>query len=376
MTTDCAIAHLDMDCFYVSVERLHDPSLVGIPVAVGGPEGGRGVISSASYEARAFGVRSAMPVTRALQLCPRLKLVQGSMSKYSEYSRKIHDILLGFTPMVQMASQDEAYLDLTGTGRLWGPALRAAQLIRETIFRETSLPCSIGLASNKLVAKIASGLCKPSALMYIPSGSEESFLAPLPIRRIPGIGPKAAEKLKLYGVERVGQGATLDRRIASRLFGSMVNEFYEKMRGRSSDIVQPGELPKSIGGEETFGEDQWDREFLVGILSALSEKVAWRLRINECRARTIILKYRYSNFETHTASTTLPSPTNDEGELLAISRAMLEEKWDKRRPLRLVGVTGSNLVYGEYQDDFLESGRHEKMDRLHAAIDAARDRHG
>ncbi|MCC5876351.1 MAG: DNA polymerase IV [Candidatus Sumerlaeia bacterium] len=370
------IIHLDMDSFFVSVERLLDPTLNGKPVAVGGPEGGRGVISSASYEARLYGVRSAMPVSKARQLCPQLVLVHGKLANYSEYSRQIHDILLRFTPMVQMASQDEAYMDMTGTSRLWGPILRAAETIRQEIVRETRLPCSLGVGSNKLVAKIASGLCKPRGLLYIPAGSEEKFMAPLPIRRIPGIGPKAGEKLRSLGIERAGQLAALNSRLAERHFGTMAPQLLQHARGMTDSPVVTGELPKSIGNEVTFDTDQNNREFLHGILSTLAEKVAWRLRSSGCHARTITVKYRYTNFETHTAASTLANPVDDESEILAHARQLLDSRWDAHRPLRLIGVTAGNLVFGNYQEDFLEAPKDERLDRLHRAIDNARDRHG
>lgn len=377
MDAERAILHLDMDCYYVSVERLHNPSLIGRPVAVGGPEGGRGVVSSASYEARAFGVRSAMPMARARQLCPGLVVVGGSMEVYTRYSRRIHQLLEEFTPLVQMASQDEAYVDLTGTERLWGPALAAAERVRRRIVDETGLPCSVGLATNKLVAKVASALCKPSALLFVPPGSEARFLAPLPVRSLPGIGPKAAERLRELGVTRIGEVAALGAERLGRFFGSHGAELAARAIGIAPGAVECDTLPKSIGNEETFSRDRADHEFLDMILATLSEKVASRLRGQGAAAMTITLKYRYENFETHTAARSLPSPTNDDAEILRSARLLLADRAVRGRPLRLLGVTAGNLVFGEFQEDLFDGGEEaEKRQRLHSALDAARRKHG
>lgn len=199
---------------------------------------------------------------------------------------------------------------------------------------------------------------------------------PLPIRRIPGIGPKAAEKLRSLGISRAGQLAKMNERLAEKHFGSMASQLLRQARGITDSTVEVGGLPKSIGNEVTFGTDQHDRETLHGVLSTLAEKVAWRLRTSECRAKTVTVKYRYANFETHTGAATLANPTDDENGILAQARQLLDSKWDPGRPLRLIGVTAGNLVFGEYQEDFLEATKSERLDRLHRAIDDARGRHG
>jgi DNA polymerase-4 len=370
-----SVIHVDMDCFYVSVERHLDPTLVGKCVAVGGSPDGRGVVASASYEARKFGVKSAMPMSQALRLCPQLVIVGGTFSRYAGFSQKVYDALAEFTPLVQMASQDEAYLDLTGTGLLWGPPLAAAEAIHTRVIGQTGLPCSLGVASNKLVAKVASSLCKPSALLYIPTGSEEAFFRGLPAGYLPGVGNKSAARLKELGINTLGQLAAADTRRLSQHFGNGVAELQARARGEDQSVIVNDEPAKQVSAEETFERDSADTEFLHGILSNLCEKVAYRMRKDSCRACTMTLKYRYSNFETHTASLTLANPTDDESEMVAVARQLLEEKWS-RQPIRLLGIAGSNLLWERRQLDLLEQPVDEKRTRLHSAIDAVRGKHG
>ncbi len=370
------VIHLDMDSFYVSVERLIDPSLIGKPVAVGGSADGRGVISSASYEARKFGVRSAMPSGQALRLCPDLIIVGRGYSQYGEYSRQVESVLTEFTPHVQMASQDEAYLDLTGSERLWGPPLVVADKIRRRVTEETKLPCSLGVATNKLVAKVASALGKPKGLLYIPAGSEESFFAPLNVGRLPGVGKKTLEKLKELGVQYMRDLAAMDPKRLERHFGKYGLEMANRARGISESEVVIGEAAKSISSEETFSRDLLDGAAMEGILANLCERVAYRVRKSECKAFTLTLKFRYSNFETHTASTTLSNATDDELEILSVIRGLFWDRWAKNRSVRLLGVAAGNLQYGREQLDFLNAEDDEKKKRLHEAVDSLREKHG
>jgi len=370
------ILHLDMDCFYVSVERLLDPSLEGIPVAVGGTPDGRGVVASASYEARKFGVRSAMAMGMALRLCPHMRVVSSAYSQYSKYAEHIHTILREFSPLVQMASQDEAYVDLTGTERLWGPPQVCAQTIRDRITREVKLPCSIGLASSKLVSKVASDLCKPQGFLWVPTGSEESFLAPLPVGRLPGVGSRTEERLAEFGITKIGHLRLRPEGELETLFGSHGRDLAERARGIGSSEVIPYAPPKSIGAEETFAEDTADMETLVGLLSNLSEKVASRLRKTECLATGVTLKYRYDDFETHTGACALADPTDDEVELLNHAKNILTHHWQRHRRIRLLGVTATGLLFGKRQSDLFREAELQKQERIHAAIDAIRDKHG
>jgi DNA polymerase-4 len=370
------VAHVDMDTFYVSVERLLDPTLNGKPVAVGGTPDGRGVVASASYEARKFGVRAAMPMSQAIRLCPQLVVVQGTYSRYSEFSAKARAAFSRFTPQVQMASQDEAYLELTGTERLWGSPLQMAESIRRAVAEETRLPCSVGIGANKLVAKVASSHSKPRGLLWVPHGSEAAFLAPLPVGDIPGIGPRAVERLNSVGIRTVAQLARLDDEAAAAMSGSAGREMRDRARGISRSPVAADAAPKSIGAEETFDSDTTDADFLGGMIANLAEKVAYRLRREGFRAATLTVKYRYSDFETHTAAITLPAPTDDEVAIMQAARRLLEEKRHPRRALRLVGVTASNLLSKGGQLDLLDQENDAKRTRLHAAIDALRAKHG
>ncbi|MCC6547708.1 DNA polymerase IV [Candidatus Sumerlaeota bacterium] len=369
------VAHVDMDCFYVSVERLLNPKLNGIPVAVGGSPDGRGVVASCSYEARKFGVRSAMPMAKALQLCPKLTIVSGSFSRYSEFSRKVHETLCSFSPLVQMASQDEAYIDLTGTERLWGAPLSAAQMMREAVLKATQLPCSLGIATNKLVAKVASSLCKPAALLYIPPGSEASFFRRLPVDHLPGVGVKSARTLREIGVETLGDLASFDTKRLAHHFGDQAENLQARARGENNSPIVNDVPARQVSAETTFDRDSVDRDFLFSVLSGLAEKVASRMRRDDCRASTIVVKYRYNNFETHTASMTLSEPTDDEGTLLDTARALFSSRWNNR-PIRLLGVAGTNLVFERRQLDILAIPAEERKEKLHKAVDALRGKHG
>lgn len=372
---DPVIVHIDMDSFFVSVERLRNPALRGAVVAVGGPAGGRGVISSASYEARAFGVRSAMPVSEALRLCPKLILVQSSHGVYGEYSRRIEETLLTFSPLVEMASGDEAYVDLSGTEKLWGPPAAVANRMREAIVAATELPCSVGVATSKMVGKIASDICKPHGLLWVPAGAEAAFLKPLPINRMPGAGPKTTERLRELGLRTIGQLADMDPARLEKLFGTWGRELSERARGIYRSPVVPDSLPKSVSAEETFDRDQTAPDFLDATLSQLCERVAGRLRRYGAWAGSVTLKYRYADFETHTAQSSLPTGTNDELELLREARALLARHW-RGRSIRLLGVAGANLLFDRVQLDLLESTDDGKRDRLAEAIDASRKKYG
>lgn len=364
-----------MDCFYVSVERLHNPSLIGKACAVGGTPDGRGVVAAASYEARAFGVRSAMPMGQALRLCPHLIVIDSGYGKYAEYSAQVRETLESFTPLVEMASQDEAYLDLGGTELLWGPPLVAAERIRGAVAARTKLPCTISVASSKLVAKVASDLAKPRGLLLVPHGSEEAFLAPLPIGRLPGVGPRTQERLHAMSLKTIGDIAAAGEERLTAAFGEHGRDLHRAARGIGSRTVTAERLPKSISAEETFSRDATDVLFLEGMLSNLAEKVAARLREQPAYAHTVSLKYRYQGFETHTAAQTLAIPTDDEVEISRVARGLFHANWD-RRPIRLLGVAAGGLLFGDRQLDLLAEEGLERQARLHRAIDAIRDKHG
>ncbi len=372
------IIHVDMDCFFVSVERLLDPSLIGKPVIVGGPSDSRSVVSSASYEARKFGVHSAMPCSQARRLCPQAIFVSGSYGRYGEYSRAIRETLESLTPLVQMASQDEAYLDMTGTERLWGSPVEMGDRVRRAIWEKVKLPSSVGISSTKTVSKIASDLCKPRGLLWVPAGTEKEFLRPLPVGKMPGIGKKTQEALKKLGVLRLGDLQSLGTETCVRLFGKHGASLHARAMGTETSVVVTEEDVKSISNELTFDRDTNDAEYLSGVLCALSEKVAHRMRRAELSGRTVQIKFRYANFETHTAARTLDGPTQDQKVIFRTALELLESKRDPERPLRLIGVGCTNLEGECMQLDLLDAELPdlEKRDRLNHALDEVRARYG
>src|SRR5271169_3669798 len=289
------IFHVDMDAFFVSVEELFDPSLKGKAVVVGGQRDERGVVSAASYEARKFGVHSAMPLRTAAKLCPHAIFVNGHPDRYRECSEKVHHVLCSFSPLVEMASVDEAYLDMTGTERLHGPALRAAHILHEMMKTETLLNCSIGIAASRLVAKIASDQAKPNGVLHVLPGVEARFLAPLEVRKIPGVGKVMEKNLHEVGIRRIGDLAVLEDDVLESRFGKWGLALAGKAQGLDaggwfdSAIGERGD-PKSISHEHTFNTDTKDAGQLEATLTHLAEKVGRRLREHGLHAKTIQLK--------------------------------------------------------------------------------------
>src|SRR5467141_3994543 len=299
------VFHVDMDAFFVSVEELSDPNLKGKAVVVGGQRHERGVVSAASYEARKFGVHSAMPLRTAAKLCPQAIFVDGHPDRYRACSEKVHDVLTSFSPQVEMVSIDEAYLDMTGTERLHGPPLAAADKLLRTITQTTALPCSGGLATTRLVAKVASDQAKPHGLVWVPAGSEQRFLAALPVRKIPVIGEVTERALRALGIETVEQITAMPLEKLESIFGQWGTALYRKARGGDSYEFVIDAEPKSISHNHTFGEDTDDADSLSAMLSHLSQKACKRLREAGLATRTLTLTIRYTGFETHTRSKTL-----------------------------------------------------------------------
>jgi len=297
--------HVDMDAFFVSVEELFDPTLKGKPVVVGGRPNERGVVSAASYAARKFGVHSAMPLRTAYQLCPQAIFVDGHPERYRDCSQRVYEVLTGFSPLVEMASIDEAYLDLTGTERLYGPPLRAAHLLHERIKAATRLNCSIGIAASRLVAKISSDQAKPNGILWVLPGKEAAFLAPLDVRKVPGVGKVTEKNLHALGIRKVGDLARLEERFLEERFGKWGLALAGKSQGLDAGGWFDTEIgedagPKSISHEHTFSEDTADAAQIDATLARLSEMVGRRLREHGLRARTIQLKLRYKDFSTIT----------------------------------------------------------------------------
>ena len=370
------ILHVDMDAFFVSVELLERPELRGRPVVVGGRPDQRGVVSAASYEARKFGIHSAMPLRTAGRLCPHAIFLDGHHGKYSEWSDRIATILGQFSPTVEMVSIDEAYLDLAGTGRLHGPPLAAADKLLRTITRTTALPCSGGLARTRLVAKVASDQAKPHGLLWVAPGREERFLAPLPVRKIPGIGEVTESALRVLGIETVEQIAALPQEKLEKIFGQWGTALYRKARGGDSFEFVIDAEPKSISHNHTFGEDTDDSNAMSTMLSHLSQKTCKRLREAGLAARTLTLTIRYAGFETHTRSKTLAEPLRLDSDIFAVFQGLFRLNRVAKRKVRLLGVSLSGLAHGGEQLGLLDAERRKKQEKLTSAADRLRDRFG
>jgi DNA polymerase IV len=370
------ILHVDMDAFFVSVELLEHPELRGKPVVVGGRPDQRGVVSAASYEARKYGIQSAMPLRIAGRLCPHAIFLDGHHEKYSEWSDRVVSILAKFSPIVEMASIDEAYLELGGTERLHGPPLAAADKLLRAITRSTALPCSGGLATTRLVAKVASDQAKPRGLLWVVPGMEACFLAPLPIRKIPGIGEVTERALRALGIETVEQLATHKQEQLEQIFGQWGTALYRKARGGDSYEFLIDAEPKSISHNHTFGEDTSDVAGMESLLSHLSQKACKRLREAGLSARTLTLTIRYEGFQTYTRSKTVQEPVRLDADIFAIFLELFREHRDPKRKVRLLGVALSGLSHSAEQLDLLEAGRREKLAKLTKATDQLRDKFG
>lgn len=373
---ESSILHVDMDAFFVSVELLERPELRGKPVVVGGQKDQRGVVSAASYEARKYGIHSAMPLRTAGRLCPHAIFLDGHHEKYGEWSDRVATILAKFSPIVEMVSIDEAYLDLAGTERLHGPPLAAADKLLRTITRETTLPCSGGLATTRLTAKVASDQAKPRGLLWVAPGQEQRFLGPLPVRKIPGIGEVTERALRALGIEIVEQIAAVPQEKLEQIFGQWGTALYRKARGGDSYEFLIDAEPKSISHNHTFGEDTDDLGTLTSLLSLLSQKACKRLREAGLAARTLTLTIRYAGFETHTRAKTLGEPTRLDSNIYAVFQELFRLHRDTKRKVRLLGVSLSGLTHGNEQLDLLEAERREKLERLTSAADRLRDRFG
>jgi DNA polymerase-4 len=365
-----------MDAFFVSVEELADPSLKGKPVIVGADPDGRGVVAAASYAARKFGVHSAMPIRTAKQLCPHAIFLRGQHHKYGEYSRQIHRIFEEFTPVVEMVSIDEAYLDLTGCERLHGSAFRGADRLIRTIKERTGLNCSIGLSTSHLVSKIASDQAKPHGLLYVLPGCESRFLAPLPIRRMPGIGKVTEPELRSLGIVTIGDLQQMGQEKLRERFGKFGEWLYTKSCGLDIEAYQYEEEPKSISHETTFDTDIDNREEVERTLSYLAQLVGRRLRDHGLFARTVGLKLRFAPFKTLTRDVTVDEPTNLDSVIFASVLRLFEKAWTSRQKIRLVGVRTSNLERGVFQRSLIDASQREKLDSVLKAADKVRKKFG
>jgi DNA polymerase IV len=372
------ILHVDMDAFFVSVEEVLNPSLKGKPIVVGGNPEGRGVVAAASYAVRRYGVHSAMPIAQAKRLCPHAIFLRGSHRHYSEYSKRMFEILKCYSPLVEPMSLDEAFVDLTGCERLHGPVMKSAEKIRNEIHEILGLNASIGIASNKLLAKVASAYCKPNGMLWIAPGMEQRFLAPLPIQRIPGIGPKGGNELRRMSIKSVKDLARLPLELLEEAYGKWGVSLFRKARGISeSPVIGETEDSRSISRETTLETDSADPLFLESTLSYLTEKAAGQLREEKLFARTITLKLRYSDFKTVTRSKTIDLPTAEDHSLYKTAVGLFRKLFTRRVRVRLVGIAFTSLTATPYrQEDLFDHKGGKCWDGLYQGIDRIRHKYG
>ena len=378
--TERTILHCDLDAFYASVEQRDHPEYRGKPVIVGGGPTERGVVSAASYEARTFGVHSAMPLREAGKRCPHGIFVQGNFEAYEVASDAVMALFAERTPLVEPISLDEAFLDVTGTAHLFGGPEACARDLKRAVREQVGLVLSVGMASNKLCAKVASDLRKPDGFVIVPRGGEAAFLAPLPLSRLWGVGPKTRAVLEDLGMRTIGDLADADPALLEARLGEHGSTIALRAKGIDEDrevVADPGD-PKSIGHAHTFDRNTLDRAQIESTLLRLAEGVGRRLRKHALRGRTVELQLRVAPFETRTRQRTLPEPTSDDLAIFEAARALLRDALAADRdagrvsPVRLVGVTMSGLVGGEQLDLFTGA----RMSRLNAALDAVRTRFG
>ncbi len=372
-----SILHVDMDAFYASVEQRDRPELRGRPVIVGGL-GGRGVVCAASYEARPFGVHSAMPTATAKRLCPHAIFLPVRMKLYAEIGRQIRDILLSFTPLVEPLSLDEAFLDVVGCEALFGPAHEIAAQIKTRVKSETGLTASVGVAPNKFLAKLASDHGKPNGLVVVDSSRISEFLAPLPVGRIWGVGKKAEKRLHALGIETIGQLARLAEEDLVGQFGELGEHFRQLANGNDNRQVVPDREAKSISTETTFDKDISDRQVLREWLLELTDQLAARLRHAGLRARTVELKIRSSDFKTRHRAQALPEASNATDAIWQTAQNIFEQGLTREMlPLRLLGVGATRLI-GEAnsQRSLFDTDERDRQHSLDRTVDAIRKQFG
>ncbi len=373
------IVHVDMDAFFAAVEQLLHPEWKGKPVIVGAdPRGGRGrgVVSTASYEARRYGIHSAMPISQAYRLCPQGIYVRPHGEVYAEYSRRIMTLLTDFTPYIQAVSIDEAFLDVTRSVHLFGDIEPLALEVKRRIFQETRLTASIGVAPSKSVAKMASDFRKPDGLTIVPPEKVPSFLDPLPVRKIWGVGEKTYRQLHRLGIETIGQLRRFPRQVLRQTLGRMGEHLYRMARGEDNRAVQPEDDIKSVSHEITFETDETRPEMLENVLLNLSEKVGRRLRKYGLKGKTVRLKLRFADFSTYTRSHTLTHHTHLTEEIYAVGRQLLIGFRELPHPVRLIGIGVSQLVDEQGVQLSMWDIENEKKLRLEKIMDELQDKYG
>jgi DNA polymerase-4 len=366
-----SIVHFDLDAFFVHVEYLRNARLRGRPIAVGG-HSDRGVIASCSYEARKFGVRSAMPTRLAKRLCPELVIIRGDMDNYSKFSNLVTEIIRSEVPVFEKSSIDEFYVDLTGMDKFFGTT-RWVQHLRKKIIKESGLSVSHALASNKLISKVATNECKPNGQLEVKPGNEKIFLAPLPIEKMPMVGNQTAALLRRMGVETISILSQIPVEMMINLLGKNGIELWRKANGIDESPIVPYHEQKSIGTENTFDADTIDLQFLNRELVRMTEKIAFELRCNNKLTGCVNVKIRYSDFQTLTMQSTIPYTSNDHV-LLQKVREIFNKLYERRQLLRLIGVRFTNLVEGSYQINLFEDS--QEIIGLYRAIDSVKKQFG
>ena len=371
MGVDRVVVHMDLDTFFVSVERLRDSRLMHKPVLVGGT-GDRAVVASCSYEARAFGVHSAMPMRQAKMLCPEAIIVRGDYEHYSKYSNMVTEIIHEKVPLYEKSSIDEFYIDMTGMDKFFG-TYTYVQELRNRVIKETGLPLSFGLSENKTVSKVATGEAKPNNHLKIEYGIEKSFLAPLSVRKIPMVGEVTAQLLRKMGIVKIKTVQEMPLEIMDNILGENGKSIWKKANGIDNSPVTPYTERKSISSEETFENDTIDVKRMKTILAGMTERLAYQLRKENKLTSNVAVKIRYSDFETHTKQLRIPYTSADHT-LIKLVKDLFDKLYDRRVLIRLIGVRFSGLVSGGYQINLLEDSEH--IIKLYQEMDLLRKRFG
>jgi DNA polymerase-4 len=371
LSNDRHIAHLDLDAFFVSVEQLRNPKLKGKPILIGGSSD-RGVVAACSYEARKFGIHSAMPMKAALRLCSHAVIVKSDFEAYSHYSKLVTEVVKDSVPLFEKSSIDEFYIDLTGMDKFFGCRMFTDEL-KKKVYKESGLPISYGLAANKLVSKVATNEVKPNGQIEIPFGTEKNFLAPLNIMKIPGIGKETGYKLLKMGVETVKTLSEIPVTLLQNLLGKWGTELSRRANGIDETPVVPYHEQKSISTEHTFQQDTIDIEFLNSELVRMTEKIAFELRNQNKLTGCVTVKLRYSNFETYTKQLSIPY-TNADHILLKTAKDLFKKLYERRMLIRLIGIRFTDLIPGNYQISLFDDT--QELIKLYQAIDSVKSRYG
>lgn len=368
------IFHLDLDAFFISVERLLDPSLEGKPVIVGADPQGRGVVAACSYEARRFGLHSAMPIRQAAKLCPNGIYLHGHFSEYTHYSGAVKTLLEEHAPLIEQASIDEFYMDFTGCRSMYGSYLSLASFLQEKIYRELGLPCSVGIGTNKTIAKIASDCMKPKGITYVMPGMEKEFLNPMPVETIPGVGKVTLRALNEKGFYKIGDIARASADYFSAAFGENGLDLWNKANGKGTEFLTLSHERKSISKEHTFEENVIDRQLVDRKLFELTGKVCHYLREENWQTATISIKLRYADFTTITRAKTV-QPTSDDKAIYDIAHSLLEKAWTRRTGIRLIGIHLTKFS-GFAGQETLFVTEEMKRKKMIQAVDLLRGKYG